>query len=87
MENHINPFAMNINAFRFIQEGIEIFCAFNLFILQVHDMKQTVVGWITIRKESIVSHHETPLPNIYSRINPGDIQHIRILQMNLAVFI
>ncbi len=87
MENHIHPFPVNINALWLVHEGVDVFCTLYLLGFQIHDMKQTVVGWITVRKESIIPHHKTSLPDIYSRINSGDIQHIRILQMNFTIFI
>ena len=61
MENHIHPFSVNVNALWLVHEGVDIFCSLYLLGFQIHDMKQTVVRRIAVRKESIVPRHETPL--------------------------
>ena len=57
MENHIHPFSVNVNALWLVHEGVDVFCTLYLLGFQIHDMKQTVVRWITVRKESIIPHH------------------------------
>ena len=61
MENHIHPISVNVNALWLVHEGVDVFCAFYLLGFQIHDMKPTLVWWITVRKERIVPHHVTYL--------------------------
>ena len=56
-EDHIDPLAVDVYAFRLVYQVIEVFCAFDPFGFQVYNMQKPVVRRVTVRKEGIISRY------------------------------
>ena len=85
VENQINPFAMDVYPFRFVDKLCNVLRDYDFLVLKVNDVEIMVVGRIAVRKIGIASAYETALPDVDPCVKPCHVQYIIVSQMNFSI--
>ena len=73
------------DAFGFVFQVVEVPGDDDAFVLEVDQVEQKVVGRVAVREEGVAAADDAALPDVDAGVEPGDVEHVGVGQVHLAV--